>query len=247
MPTVEFASKPRVEIDGSPLPDDLEPLVEQVVVDDHLLLPDMFTLRLRDPARDALQRGKIQIGSAVRVLAGPLGEVASEPLITGEVTAIEGEFGSTGTHAVIRGYDPSHRLHRGRVTETYKNMKDSDIAQKVADRAQIPIGTIEDSQKVHPLVSQANLTAWEFLKARATEIGFEVLVLDGKFTFRRPPKAADAPGPGTLQSNEPLQLVQGTNLESFHPRLTSAEQVKEVQVRGWNPDEKKAVVGTSPA
>jgi phage protein D/phage baseplate assembly protein gpV len=247
MPNVEFATKPKVEVDGSPLSEDLDPLLEQVIVDDHLHLPDMFTLRFRDPARDVLQQAKVQIGTAIRVLAGAAGEVSSQLLITGEVTSIEGEFGSRGTHTVVRGYDPSHRLHRGRVTETYKNMKDSDIAKKVADGAQIPVGTIEDSQKVHPLVSQANLTAWEFLKARATEIGFEVLVLDGKFVFRRPPQASEAPGPGTLESQEPLQLVQGTNLESFHPRVTSAEQVKEVQVRGWDPDQKKALVGTSPA
>ena len=45
-----------------------------------------------------------------------------EPLITAEVTALEAEFDSTGTFTVIRGYDPAHRLFRGRRTETYTQM-----------------------------------------------------------------------------------------------------------------------------
>ena len=45
----EFAAKPRIEIDGSPLATEFDLRLERVIVDDHLFLPDMFVLRFRDP------------------------------------------------------------------------------------------------------------------------------------------------------------------------------------------------------
>src|SRR6476661_6684323 len=88
--------------------------------------------------------------------------------------------------AIVRGYDLSHRLHRGRHTETYRNVKDSDIAQTIAQRAKLPVDKIDDSGPTYEHVSQANTSDWEFLAARAQEIGFEVSVKDGKFSFRKP-------------------------------------------------------------
>jgi phage baseplate assembly protein gpV len=39
----------------------------------------------------------------------------------------------------------------------------------------------------------------------------------------------------------------GQDLLEFRPRVTSSEQVKEVQVRGWDPARKEKLVGTAPA
>jgi hypothetical protein len=40
--SMEYASRPTIAIDGLPLDRELEPLIERVVVDDHLHLPDML-------------------------------------------------------------------------------------------------------------------------------------------------------------------------------------------------------------
>jgi len=45
----------------------------------------------------------------------------------------------------------------------------------------------------------------------------------------------------------PLQLKLGEELIRFQAVVTSAEQVKEVQVRGWDPTQKRAVVATASA
>src|SRR4029079_12109480 len=123
------------DIDATPMSDDLIPLLEQVIVDDYLHLPDMFVLVFRDQDRDVLTRAKLKIGSRVKVSASALGESKPEALITGEVTAIEAEYGPGGQRCIVRGYDLSHRLHRGRHTETYRNVKDSDVARTIAQRA----------------------------------------------------------------------------------------------------------------
>src|SRR6266487_1780216 len=241
--------KPRVDVDGSPLAAELEVLLEQVVVDDHLHLPDMFLLAFRDPQTQVLKQAHIRIGSRLKVsVPAPAGgSGAPEVLIDGEVTALEAEYDAHGSRAVVRGYDASHRLHRGRVTQTYQNVKDSDIAGTVAQRAGLQAGTIDDSRTTHDHVSQVNLSDWDFLKARAAEIGFEVAVSEGKLHFRRPKASGEGPAQGDFQSADPLQLVFGQDLLEFRPRVTSAEQVKEVKVRGWDPRGKQVVIGSAPA
>jgi len=239
--------KPRVEVDGSPLAAELETLLEQVVVDDHLHLPDMFLLSFRDAGHQIAKQAKVSIGSKVKVsVPGPNGGGA-EVLIDGEVTALEAEYDSVGSRAIVRGYDGSHRLHRGRVTQTYQNVKDSDIARTVAQRAGIQPGTIDDSSTTHEHVSQVNISDWDFLKARAAEIGFEVAVSEAKLHFRKPNPSQEAPSQGDFRASDPLQLVFGKDLLEFRPRVSSSEQVKDVKVRGWDPKAKQAVIGSAPA
>jgi phage protein D len=246
MPEQQFTLKPTLKVDGAVKPE-LDPLLEQVVVDQQLHLPDMFVIRLRDGAHDILKKNGIEIGSKISIATAALGEQVSQPLMTGEVTALEAEYDHAGSHAIARGYDPTHRLQRGRGTRTYKNCKDSDVARKVATECGLDIGTIDESSTVHDHVSQVNLSHWDFLKARAREIGFEISVADGKFNFKRPKPSSQAPKAGKLSSTDPLQLVLGQDLLEFSPRVTSAEQVDEVRVRGWDPRAKAAVVGTARA
>jgi phage protein D len=239
--------KPRIDVDGQALAADVEVLLEQVVVDDHLHLPDMFLLSFRDAAHSVTKQAGIQIGSKVKVaVPGPNGG-GPVVLIEGEVTALEAEYDAAGSRAVVRGYDGSHRLHRGRLTQTYQNVKDSDIASAVAQRAGLQAGTIDDSQTTHDHVSQVNLSDWDFLRARAAEIGYEVAVSEGKLHFRKPSPSDKAPAQGDFQSSDPLQLVFGSDLLEFRPRVSSAEQVKDVKVRGWDPAAKQAVIGSAPA
>jgi phage protein D/phage baseplate assembly protein gpV len=243
----EFAAKPRIEVDGAELAPELDARLELTIVDDSLFLPDMFVLRFRNDGNVVFEQNVFTIGSQVAVIAAPLGEAATEPLIRGEVTSIETELGSRGNHAVIRGYDHSHRLHRGRKTTTFHDVTDSDVVRTVTQTAGIGLGRIDETATPHEHVSQANVTDWDFLRARAREVGFEVLVADGKLDFKRPTRAAAAPQAGDLASAEARQLVLGANLESFHARLTSAEQVKEVEVRGWDDQRKEAVVAHADA
>jgi phage protein D len=207
----------------------------------------MFLLSFRDANRDVVERLHARIGSKVKVSCAEPGKTSPHVLIDGEVTALEAEYGTAGSRAVLRGYDQSHRLHAGRVTETYQNVKDSDLARTVAQRANLQAGKIDDSQTTHDHVSQVNLSDWDFLKARAAEIGFELAVSDGKLHFRKPKPSQDGPGEGNLRSEDPLQLVFGQDLLEFHPRVSSAEQVKQVKVRGWSPKDKMEVIGSANA
>ena len=238
---------PDIQLNGSDLSDEMEALLEQVVVDHHQHLPDMFAITFHDPDRDVLGKLNATIGDTVTIKVTPPGG-SPETLIKGEVTGFEAEYGASRLRTVLRGYDMSHRLHRGRRTETYKNVTDSDIARTVASRASLTVGKIDSTSGTHDHVSQANQSDWDFLKSRAREIGYELAMEDGKFNFRKPIQASAAPQNGTYQNhNDPLQLVFGDDLIEFRPRVTSAEQVNDVKVRGWDPVQKQAVIGSANA
>lgn len=238
----------QVKVNGAKLSDQVMPLLISAYVDDSLHLPDMFSLTFRDPDRNLLTAAGIKIGSTITIEVASDASPSPEKLIgEGEVTALEAEFEPSGTLTVVRGYDQSHRLFRGRQTESYKNASYSDIARKVAQRAGLGVGKIDSSTPIFDHVSQWNQTDWQFLTDLAREIGYEVAVVEKKLQFRKPVESSTAPGTGNLQSENPLSLVLGTNLLRFRSVVTAAEQVKEVSVRGWDFRTKKAVLGHAKA
>jgi phage protein D len=235
-----------VTIDGTPLPADIEQLLVEAYVDDSRNLPDMFVLRFRDSNRLVLSKAAVKIGSRVKVAVTSTDTQQPEPLISGEVTALEVDFDPSGTFTLIRGYDLSHRLFRGRHAETYSQVTASDVAVKVARRAGLTIGTVDATSTVFDSVSQGGVSDWRFLSGLAREIGYEVAVRDDKFEFCMPQSAAGAPAAGAAAGN-PMVLELGTDLLRVRSSVTSAEQVKQTQVRGWDIDQKKALIGTAPA
>jgi phage protein D len=235
-----------IEIDGAPLAADLEPLLVSAYVDDSLRLPDLFELRFRDPGHIVLDKADCKIGSTVKMAVLVGGERTPTPLLLGEVTALEAEFDTGGTFTVIRGYDAGHRLFRGRRTTSYQQVTASDVVKKVAARATLKTGTVESTSTVFDHVSQTAMTDWQFLDGLAADVGFEVAVRDGKLDFGRPRAAAVAPA-GSAADSDPLVVQLGVDLLRFRSIVTSAEQVKEVQVRGWDVASKKALVATAPA
>jgi phage protein D/phage baseplate assembly protein gpV len=191
---------------------------------------------------------RLRVGSAVKVSTSALGDATPGLLVSGEVTAIEGVYREgRAPLLVVRGYDHAHRLSRGRKSATFQNVKYSDVARTIASQVGLETGTIDDSGRVHDHVGQAGQTDWEFLRGLAREVGFEVAVVEGKLEFRRPAEAARAPAEGDFASTDPLQLVFGQDLLEFRPRITSSGQVASVEVRGWDPAAKQAVVGTARA
>jgi uncharacterized protein involved in type VI secretion and phage assembly len=239
--------KPRIEIAGTPVPPEIDELIEQVVVDDSRTLPDMFMLRFRDPQHTVLANAGLTLGVKVKIFGGPVGGEAKILLISGEVTGLEAEIDETGTHVVARGYDITHRLQRGRNTRTFVDTSEGDIVRRIAGQAGIDLGEIEDPPATHALVSQANQSDYDFLRGRAREIGFDLSMRGDKLYFQLPIASSTAPAAATLQTDTPLALVLGANLNAFLPRITAAEQVNEVEVRGWDPARQETVLGSAQA
>ena len=101
-----------VEIDGNPLADDIASLLVSAYVDDSQQLPDTFVLRFRDQNRIVLSKTAAKIGSLIKISVQVAAAPQPEPLISGEITALEAEYDTGGTFTVIRGYDQTHRFFR---------------------------------------------------------------------------------------------------------------------------------------
>ncbi|GAA2751241.1 VgrG-related protein [Kitasatospora cinereorecta] len=242
-----FANSLAVEADGTALPAGVAELLVSAYVDDSRRLPDLFVLRFRDPDHLVLRRTGITIGTPLRLFARSADDPERRLLVSGEVTALEVDLDTTGTFTVVRGLDHSHRLFRGRRVTGYRQMTASDIAGAVARRAGLTLGTVDATTTVHPYVTQPGLTDWEFLERLATGCGREVAVVDGRFEFRRPAEAAAAPATSTPVRSSAFVLELGRNLLRCHTMVTSADQVGDVEVRGWDVRAKRAVVGHAPA
>ncbi|NEC69814.1 VgrG-related protein [Streptomyces sp. SID9727] len=236
-----------VEFDGRPLPAKFLNTLVEGYVDDSRTLPDLFLLRFRDPDRVLLEQTGLKIGSEARLLARAGGGTAPRPLLEGAVTALEVELDETGTFTVVRGLDESHRLLRGRRVASYQNMTLPDICGQVAQRAGLTPGTVDIAGPVIEHLAQPNVTDWEFVRGLAEEAGAQAYVRDGQLHITRPAEASGAPDSSARADRDPLVLELGSNLLRCRAGVSAAEQVSEVEVRGWDIGAKEPLVGRSPA
>jgi phage protein D/phage baseplate assembly protein gpV len=233
-----------VSIDGTRLSPELEQNLLSVTVVDSLNIPDAFDLAFSDQFHNVLSEAKIEIGKAVEIKA------ADKVLLSGEVTALETAYEpGVGARTIVRGMDHSHRLFRGRRTRTFNNEPYSNIARTIAQEAGLEVGTIDATATPGPEqhVSQANVTDWQFVRWLAAQSNRVAAVREGKFEFSEPTEPDGAPPPGPYDTADPRLLAFGHNLLRFRTIVTSAEQVEQVEVRGWDVSRKDKLVATSPA
>ena len=172
-------------------------------------------------------------GNPIEILMGYESTVAS--LFKGEITALEPAFHEREPPIfTVRGHDKRHRLIRQRRTRTFMNMKDSEIADRVAREAGLG-SDVESTSVKNAYVIQRNQTDFEFLLERAQRIGYEVFVEDNTLHFRS----------RGIDTKEVIRLRRDLELLEFLPRLSSMGQVSEVVVRGWDPGGKKEIVARS--
>jgi phage protein D/phage baseplate assembly protein gpV len=223
-----------IKVDGSNVPTQAMDDLIEVTVDTSLHVPDMFTIHLHDERVKWVDEGPFGLGKEVEIAALSEEGNSSKTLFKGEITALEPDYGE-GTQAtlLVRGYDRSHRLHRGTHSKAYLQVTDSDLATRIAQEAGLR-AQVDATTEVYDHVLQHNQTHMDFLTERAQRIGYEFFVEDKTLYFRKPSKSGSG---GTLE------LEWGKQLKSFKPRLTLVEQVDEVIVKGWDPKNRQVIVG----
>jgi phage protein D len=238
---------PVIAFNGAPMDGELQASLVRVVVDHDVRLPAMFALTFRDAQGSDGTRILTRLGVALGDEATvSVAEVAvTTQLVKGEVTSLEVEIEATGSYVVVRGYDKAHRLHRGRRARSWKEQTDSRIATEIAQEAGLT-ANVDDSEVTHDYMVQPGISNWDFLVARATDIGYDLRAADGELHFKKPKKAESGPSAGNLeQVPTDGQIVYGENLLSFRSRVSAVDQVSSVEVRAWDPKTKAAIVGTA--
>jgi phage protein D/phage baseplate assembly protein gpV len=237
MPEQErFLSQFFVRVNGNDLESELMDELLQVVVDSNLHLPDMFVIRVHDESLKWIEEGPFELGASVEIGAVTTEGGSEEKLISGEITALEPDF-NEGTQAflTVRGYDRSHRLHRGTRSCAFVQMTDSDLATRIAQEAGLR-ADVDSTSQVYEHVLQDNQSEMDFLRSRAKRIGYEAYTRDETLYFKKP---------GGDPGGTPLGLEWGDKLKAFRPRLTLAEQIDEMVVKGWDPKTKTEVTGSA--
>ncbi|MFI5227177.1 MAG: VgrG-related protein [Candidatus Limnocylindrales bacterium] len=220
-----------LKLGGSRAPDELHQAIEEVVVEDNLHLPTVMTIVLADPGIQWIDDPSLAVGTELEVLVAV--DDADVRVGIGEIVALELEQRPGTARVVIQAFDRSHRLHRGRRVRTFQEVSDGDVVSRIASDAGLQ-ADIDGADARHPYLIQDNQTDYEFISQRALLTGMQ-LVADDKTIHYGPPAGAGA---------TTIDLAWGEQLLSFSVRLTAADQVSEVEVRGWDPGQKKAITAT---
>ncbi|MBD2726642.1 VgrG-related protein [Nostoc sp. FACHB-892] len=248
-----YLSKLKIQVDGETASRELIKDVLQMTIEESCHLPAMFTLVIRNryastpdtPENKPWRHEQLfKIGKGIKLGFGSsttqdkhFTEVIEKLLFEGEITGLEVNFDKNNTaDIIVRGYDISHRLHRGRYNRAFEKKFDSDIVEIILGEVGIPKGNIEHPDgegHKHEYVFVENQTYMEFLRERAARIGFELFMSDGKMNFCKPKAQGD------------LALNWGDNINKFRVRVTSAEQVSSVQVRAWDYTQKEPIIETA--
>lgn len=224
-----------VLIDDRPLKIVPQSGLTRLEITQDLEAPGMVTLEFDDYwdlSKGAIDDSLIdlfELGGQVEVKLG-YGQ-QSESVFIGDITGLEPEFSREGPpRLVVRGHDFSHRLMRGTKTQTFTEMRDSDIVSQVARGAKLSVQASRTKEKLD-YVLQHNQTDLAFIRQRAARIGYEAIVEHKKLLFR----------PFKLKEKSTLTLHL-EDLWEFSPRLSTLGLVDKVEVRGWNPSQKKPEV-----
>src|SRR5688572_7100814 len=222
-----------VKVAGTEIPKDE---VHDILVECELDVPDMAAVVMSNMSVKHSETANV--GDDIEIVMGLAGGAAAETVFKGEITGIEPSW-ETGQKqkVVLRALNKLSLLNRGRKSVAYLNSSDKDIVDKIckahslsAEYGQTPPSTKYDH------VYQHNQTDLEFLRVRAARIGYELFVIDTKLYFRKR---------DTSDSGIKLQFGASGELTRFTPRLSTMSQVSEVKVRGYDPENKKEIVGSA--
>ncbi|WP_428268708.1 phage late control D family protein [Haliangium sp.] len=187
------------------------------------------------------QRVSIDMGYADRL----------EPMMTGFITAMTPRFPESGPPSMSVSGQDDMILLKGRKPgagdkKQWTKVYDWEIAQEIARRNQLDAEVTKEGPQ-HEVVVQKDQDDATFLMERAKRIDFDCFIrtdLDSKkakLHFIAPKDKRDG---------RPLKVyvfTWGKNLINFNPRLSIANQVSKVTVRGWDPKKKEVVTATADA
>ncbi|MBK9030068.1 MAG: phage late control D family protein [Myxococcales bacterium] len=226
--------------------------VMTITVDDDLWQPSMCLVTLKNPTNKFNEKFKpgdtieVKIGGGTRRSDDGSGDGGPATIFKGEVVGVEASYKQGGEPKLsVRGFNKLHRLLRGRKSKTYQDQSDQDIASAIAGQHGLSAQCGSTPKITHKHVYQHNQTDLEFLRVRAARLGFAIWVEDTKMFFDAPKLDADS-GLEFAHEQQP-KSGEGDKLKSFHGRLSNAQVVKKVTVRGWDPEKKEEIVGEESA
>src|SRR5262245_60338169 len=178
-------------------------------------------------------------------------------MLKGNFTTMEPSYTDGRAELTVTGLNVLHQLRRKQYTTTWVDKKDSEIAQDISKRTdkgkrRFPLPIVVDqnamgNEKPIPVVTQHNQYDIDFLFQRARMRGYVVFIQEeDKLKGRErqlyfgPSQAGMVPGLRDVQ----FELKWGASIMEFKPKITTANQISSVTVRGWHRTRKVPITRT---
>ena len=160
-------------------------------------------------------------------------------MLIGKITAVQTSFPASGLPQInVSGYDLTYCMGKGKKSRPpWRNKTDSFVVSQIAREYGLDPKAV-DTVVQHPTTQQNQESDAQFIERLSTRNGYECFAYKKDLIFRPRPKKPEEPI---------VSLEWGKGLLSFSPEINIAEQISKVEVRGWNVNTKKEVVGTAQA
>ena len=235
---------PRFEVTiGGTRYQEVDGLVRDVVVENTIDGADLCTFTLNhafDLSREdfaELNWDDIEPGTDLEVSVGWGGKGSIEPVFVGTSHSIQTEFSTDmGASIAVSGYGPLHQMMRGVVERSWSDTSVVDVAQEILNEYFSNV-TVEGNASQRNRIIQHNRNDYRFLRELAEEYGFEFYAdMDTVYFTPR----------DTIRTEDPdTTLTYGNTLDTFDAEITTANQLRSVEVRYWDMQQEKAIVGTA--
>lgn len=222
-----------VKLNGRPLLADMALWIANIIVEDDLDMPSMFTLELvsKEDERSTTpwtDDPRLALGTTVEISMG-YGD-NRESLIVGDIASLEPVFTIRGSPTLlVRGYDRRQRLNAVRRTRGFTFRTDSSIAEEICSATHVANITVE-TQTTHEYVLQANQTDLEFLRERAHRIRYEIAMDGETIVFR----------PVNNDASSVVTLSLSNDLLDFRPRMSLLPGTT-LLLTGWDVKQKQTL------
>jgi phage protein D/phage baseplate assembly protein gpV len=216
---------------GTDAPEALMQSLVEVTVESSLHLPDVATVVLNDPGLQWIDHELLAPGTALVISTTSRNGTSAQPIFDGEIVELEPDFQPATQLLAVRAFNRLHRLTHGRYVRSFLNVSDADLVQKIASEVGLQ-AQVDSTPQVHDYVLQHNQTNLEFLRSRMSALG-HLLFVRGRTLHSAPP----------TPEGTPVELEWGVSLSEFRPRLTALGRADGVTVRGWDPANKREIVG----
>lgn len=230
--------------------------VTHFTVDQRVDSPDFFEVEFQMmDDQEIVLLDKVELGKPVEISAGYGDDFTV--IFQGEISYVEPRFSADANRLVISGYDFLHRLTRGQNSRVWGEGVELDQERKamagdlIKDSKARQGGTVDglsaDSDGGTAKTSYAaqyNQSDWDALLEVAGFSGATVDIRsadDVKKVLAKPIDfTADPVVTVTRENQKPEDAVLALSAEF---KMSTVRQVAKVEVRGWNPKEKKPILG----
>lgn len=175
-----------------------------------------------------------KLGAKVEIRIG-YGDPSSLPLLmVGLVTELRTGFSDGVPELNVSGFDQLYKLGKSNKPDHWENSRDSDVVADLAGRK----GIGADAKRTEPEKARID-------KGQETDLRFlEKLAKRNCATFYMRGDTLHF-GPRNNDKNGIVSMEWGKGLLSFNPEVNLAEQVSDVTLHGWSPQQASPIVGRS--